>query len=93
MQARVIPSATKDTLIVPKLRKGIDSKLVFKRIHNPAFFEVEIIYADKSLGTYQTTNFNEIILIFFQKLSICIIDSFFRVYFYLWFYSCCFCNN
>lgn len=69
MQARVIPSATKDTLIVPKLRKGIDSKLVFKRIHNPAFFEVEIIYADKSLGTYQTTNFNEIILIFFQKLS------------------------
>ena len=93
MQPRVIPSATKDTLIVPKLRKGIDSKLVFKRIHNPAFFEVEIIYADKSLGTYQTTNFNEIILIFFQKLSICIIDSFFRVYFYLWFYSCCFCNN
>lgn len=69
MQARVIPSATKNTLIVPKLRKGIDSKLVFKRIHNPICFEVEIIYADKSLGTYQTTNFNEIILIFFQKLS------------------------
>ncbi len=69
MQARVIPSATKDTLIVPKLRKGIDSKLVFKRIHNPMCFEVEIIYADKSLGTYHTTNFNEIILIFFQKLS------------------------
>lgn len=69
MQARVIPSATKDTLIVPKLRKGIDSKLVFKRIHNPICFEVEIIYADKSLGTYQTTNFNEIILIFFQKLA------------------------
>ena len=69
MQARVIPSATKDTLIVPKLRKGIDSKLVFKRIHNPTCFEVEIIYADKSLGIYATKNFNDIILMFFQKLS------------------------
>ena len=65
MQPKLIPSATKDTLIVPKLKKGIDSKLVFKRIHNPAFFEVEIIYADKSLGRYATKNFNDIILMFF----------------------------
>ena len=93
MKPTLIPSATKDTLIVPKLKKGIDGKLVFKKIDYHMWFEVEIIYADKSLGRYKTTNFNEIILIFFQKLSICIIDSFFRVYFYLWFYSCCFCNN
>jgi hypothetical protein len=33
------------------------------------WFEVEIIYADKSLGRYKTTNFNEIILMFFQKLA------------------------
>ncbi len=69
MQVRVIPSATKDTLIVPKLKKGIDGKLVFKEIHNLGSFEVEIIYADKSLGRYVTRNFNEIILLFFKKLA------------------------
>ena len=69
MQPRVIPSATKDTLIVPKIRKGIDGKLVFKKIDYHMCLEVEIIYADKSLGRYKTTNFNEIILMFFQKLA------------------------
>lgn len=31
MKPTLIPSATKDTLIVPKLKKGIDGKLVFKK--------------------------------------------------------------
>ena len=69
MKPTLIPSATKDTLIVPKLNKGIDGKLVFKKIDYHMWFEVEIIYADKSLGRYKTTNFNEIILMFFQKLA------------------------
>ena len=69
MKPTLIPSATKDTLIVPKLKKGIDGKLVFKKIDYHMWFEVEIIYADKSLGRYKTTNFNEIILMFFQKLA------------------------
>ncbi|MDK2082024.1 hypothetical protein [Aliarcobacter butzleri] len=69
MKPTLIPSATKDTLIVPKLKKGIDGKLVFKKIDNPMVFEVEIIYSDKSLGRYNTTNFNEIILMFFEKLA------------------------
>lgn len=69
MKPILIPSATKDTLIVPKLKKGIDGKLVFKKIDYHMWFEVEIIYADKSLGRYKTTNFNEIILMFFQKLA------------------------
>ncbi|MGJ0310835.1 hypothetical protein [Aliarcobacter cryaerophilus] len=69
MQPIVIPSATKDTLIVPKIRKGIDGKLVFKKIDYHMCLEVEIIYADKSLGRYITTNFNEIILMFFEKLA------------------------
>ena len=69
MKPTLIPSATKDTLIVPKLKKGIDGKLVFKKIEYHMWFEVEIIYADKSLGRYKTTNFNEIILMFFQKLA------------------------
>ncbi|MGJ0338587.1 hypothetical protein [Aliarcobacter cryaerophilus] len=69
MQPIVIPSATKDTLIVPKIRKGIDGKLVFKKIAYHMCLEVEIIYADKSLGRYLTTNFNEIILMFFEKLA------------------------
>ena len=69
MKPTLIPSATKDTLIVPKLKKGIDGKLVFKKIDYHMWFEVEIIYADKSLCRYKTTNFNEIILMFFQKLA------------------------
>ena len=69
MKPTLIPSATKDTLIVPKLKKGIDGKLVFKKIDYHMCLEVEIIYADKSLGRYKTTNFNEIILMFFQKLA------------------------
>ena len=69
MKPTLIPSATKDTLIVLKLKKGIDGKLVFKKIDYHMWFEVEIIYADKSLGRYKTTNFNEIILMFFQKLA------------------------
>ena len=69
MKPTLIPSATKDTLIVPKLKKGIDGKLVFKKIDYHMWLEVEIIYADKSLGRYITTNFNEIILMFFQKLA------------------------
>ena len=69
MKPTLIPSATKDTLIIPKLKKGIDGKLVFKKIDYHMWFEVEIIYADKSLGRYKTTNFNEIILMFFQKLA------------------------
>ncbi|MGJ0357914.1 hypothetical protein [Aliarcobacter cryaerophilus] len=69
MKPTLIPSATKDTLIVPKLKKGIDGKLVFKKIDYHMCLEVEIIYADKSLGRYITTNFNEIILMFFQKLA------------------------
>ena len=69
MQPKLIPSATKDTLIVPKLKKGIDSKLVFVEIDNSLSLIVEIIYADKSLGRYATKNFNDIILMFFQKLS------------------------
>ena len=69
MKPTLIPSATKDTLIVPKLKKGIDGKLVFKKIDYHMWFEVEIIYADKSLGRYKTTNFNEIILMFFEKLA------------------------
>lgn len=65
----IIPSANSGTMRVPKLKKGSNSKLLFKKIHNPMWFEVEIIYADKSLGRYKTTNFNEIILMFFQKLA------------------------
>lgn len=69
MKANVVPSANSGTIRVPKLKKGSNSKLVFKKIHNSMFFEVEIIYADKSLGKYSTNNFNEIILLFFEKLA------------------------
>lgn len=65
----IIPSANSGTIRVPKLKKGSNSKLLFKKIHNPMWFEVEIIYADKSLGKYATNNFNEIILLFFEKLA------------------------
>lgn len=69
MKANVVPSANSGTIRVPKLKKGSNSKLVFKKIHNPMWFEVEIIYAEKSLGKYATNNFNEIILLFFEKLA------------------------
>lgn len=68
MKVKVIPKANKITLRVPKLRKGIDSKLLFRRTNNHPLF-VEIIYADKSLGTYETNSLNEIILLFFKKLA------------------------
>ena len=68
MKAKVIPTATSGTIRVPKLKKTTDNKLLFKEInHHPLF--IEIIYADKSLGTYETNNFNEIILLFFKKLA------------------------
>lgn len=69
MKVNVVPSANSGTIRVPKLKKGSNSKLVFKEIHNHMWFEVEIIYADKSLGKYETNNFNEIILLFFEKLA------------------------
>ena len=69
MKAKIIPTATSGTIRIPKLKKGTDNKLLFKNIHNPMWFEVEIIYANKSLGKYQTYSFNEIILLFFKKLA------------------------
>lgn len=69
MKANVVPSANPGTIRIPKLKKGSNSKLVFKKIHNPMWFEVEIVYAEKSLGKYATNNFNEIILLFFEKLA------------------------
>jgi len=68
MQVKTIPVANKITLRVPKLKKGTDSKLLFKKTNNHPLI-VEIIYADKSLGTYQTNSLNEIILLFFKKLA------------------------
>lgn len=69
MKVNVVPSANSGTIRVPKLKKDSNSKLLFKKIHNPMLFEVEIFYADKSLGKYETNNFNEIILLFFEKLA------------------------
>lgn len=69
MQARVIPSATRDTLIVPKLKKGTNGKLEFKINNNEFYKEIEIFYFEKSLGKYNTENFDNMILIFFQKLA------------------------
>ena len=65
---KTIPIANKVTLRVPKLKKGTDSKLLFKKVGSHPLF-VEIIYANKSLGTYQTNSLNEIILLFFKKLA------------------------
>ncbi len=64
----IIPSATFETILVPKLKKGTDNKLIFIRTNdNPQI--TEITYSDKSLGKYATRNFNEIILLFFKKLA------------------------
>ena len=51
MQATVIPSATKDTLRVPKLKRGVDGKLEFK-VNSPESFigVIEFCYFEKSLG-------------------------------------------
>ena len=70
MQATVIPSATKDTLRVPKLKRGVDGKLEFK-VNSPESFigVIEIFYFEKSLGKYHTENLNNMILVFFQKLA------------------------
>lgn len=64
----IIPTATSGTIRVPKLKKVTDNKLVFKKINGHPLL-IEIIYSDKSLGTYETNNFNEIILLFFEKLA------------------------
>ena len=64
----IIPTATSGTIRIPKLKKETDNKLLFKGISNHPLF-IEIIYADKSLGTYEANNFNEIILLFFEKLA------------------------
>ncbi len=69
MKVKVIPTATSGTILVPKLKKGTDSKLLFKKIHNPMAFIVEIIYSEKSLGQYNTICLNQIILLFFKKLA------------------------
>lgn len=69
MKVKVIPTATSGTIRVPKLKKGVDGKLLFKKIHNPMAFIVEIIYSEKSLGQYNTRSLNQIILLFFEKLA------------------------
>ena len=68
MKPKIIKQANKITLRVPKLKKGTDSKLLFKKISDHPL-EVEIIYANKSLGRYTANNINEIILLFFKKLA------------------------
>ena len=68
MQSTIIPSATKDTLRVSKLKRGVDGKLEFKVNGNESFTGVvEIFYFEKSLGKYLTENLNNMILVFFQK--------------------------
>lgn len=69
MKVKVIPTATLGTIRVTKLKKGTDSKLLFKKIHNPMAFTVEIIYSEKSLGQYHAGSLNQIILLFFEKLA------------------------
>ncbi len=64
----IIPTATTGTIRVPKLKKNTDNKLLFKKTNSHPLF-IEMIYSDKSLGTYETNNFNEIILLFFKKLA------------------------
>jgi len=69
MKVKVIPTATLGTIRVPKLKKGTDNKLLFKKIHNPMAFTVEIIYSEKSFGQYHAGSLNQIILLFFEKLA------------------------
>jgi hypothetical protein len=64
----IIPTATSGTIRVPKLKKGADGKLLFRKTNSHPLF-IEIIYSDKSLGTYETNNFSEIIRLFFEKLA------------------------
>lgn len=68
MKVKVIPTATSGTIRVPKFKKAIDGKLLFKKISSHPLF-VEIVYSDKSFGTYETNSFNEITLLFFEKLA------------------------
>ncbi|MEA2098850.1 MAG: hypothetical protein U9P72_01835 [Campylobacterota bacterium] len=64
----IIPTATPGTVRIPKLKKGVDGKLLFSKTSSHPL-SIEIIYSDKSLGTYETNSFNEIILLFFKKLA------------------------
>jgi hypothetical protein len=68
MKVKVIPTATLGTIRVPKVKKGSDSKLLFQKTNNHPLF-VEIMFSDKSFGTYETNSLNEIILLFFEKLA------------------------
>jgi len=68
MKVNHVPSATLGSIRVVKLKKATDNKLLFRQVSGHPLF-IEIIYADKSLGTYETNNFNEIILLFLKKLA------------------------
>jgi len=68
MKVNVVPSATLGTIRIVKLKKATDNKLLFRQTSSHPLF-IEIIYADKLLGTYETNNLNEIILLFFKKLA------------------------
>lgn len=67
-EKNIIPTATSGTVRVPKLKKSADGKLLFSKTSSHPLF-IEIIYSEKSLGTYDTNSFNEIILLFFKKLA------------------------
>jgi len=65
----IIPTATLGTIRVPKLKKATNNRLLFTKVMDSPVLIIEIIYADKSLGKYETNSFNEIILLFFKKLA------------------------
>lgn len=68
LKARVIPSATKETIRVPRFKKTTDGILEFRTINNNPLL-VEIIYIEKSLGQYYAEKLNDVILIFFEKFA------------------------